>query len=166
MKTKWLLIGSLGILLLIGGSIFAQQNGYFSGANAYTNRNGIAHQSMLKSTGVPAIEINGKNKIDKSDIEVYLKDHTFVGGPTVSGATPEVTSVEFITAKEASQRLKDLSIGLDDNAQVCYVEWAGPFNLAYASAPPHATPLPPAAIGVELFDAESGNLLLWWVPNE
>jgi hypothetical protein len=75
-------------------------------------------------------------------------------------------AVDYITSKEASQRLKDASIGLAASAMVYYVKWHGPFNpKTRISAPPGA--ILPASVseGVEVFDAQTGNLLLWWIPN-
>ncbi len=120
------------------------------------------------SVGIPAIAVQSSvattPRVKKSDVVAFLKGHPFPAGPAVAGATPVLTAVDLITSREASQRLMGESIGLSDNMMVYYVQWKGPFNPVNASVPPGTT-LKPAAVGVEVFDATTGNLLLWWIPS-
>lgn len=106
----------------------------------------------LTQKGVPAFTVN--------DVVSYVTTHPFAGGPTISGKPPSVVSVKFITSQLASQNLNGESTGLSDNASVCYVELYGPFTLEGASVPLGAK-LHPANNVIEVFDASTGNLLMW-----
>jgi hypothetical protein len=49
------------------------------------------------------------------------------------------------------------SIGLSDDALVCYVEFYGTFR---SSGPPGSKPVEHTGTGVQVFDAHTGNLLV------
>ena len=90
--------------------------------------------------------------------------HQFPGGPTVKSNKIGIGSVQFVSAKEASSRfLQDEPLGVSDNSLVCYVVVQGPFILSQVSYPTgmHMKEFPTAKTGVEVFDAQTGNLLLW-----
>jgi hypothetical protein len=81
-------------------------------------------------------------------------------GPTLSEEPPTVESVEFVTCKELTDRIK-VYIGPDDDALVCYVVLRGPFLLTMISLPPGADPGPHFSERViEIYDASTGNLLV------
>ena len=134
-----------------------------------------ATQHHSVALGVPAItpHIQGNKilvrantanpRIKISDVRAYLKTHQFPGGTPIAGNKPRVALIELMTCKEASQRLKGEYIGLSNNSLVYYVEWHGHF--AVNGSPPAGYTPKPVDKGVELFDAMTGNLLLWWVPN-
>ena len=175
MKFK-VVIGILGIIfILLGVYIGITLTNFSAKASQTSGPIGMPHLSQTKPTsvGIPAIIVKNTTsqvaantpRISKVDVENYVKVHQFQGGPSVAGTTPNVTVIDYITSKEASQKLKNDSIGLADNAMVYYVKWQGSFNLTNVSAPPGAVPFKPASEGVEIFDAQTGNLLLWWVPN-
>jgi hypothetical protein len=86
----------------------------------------------------------------------------FAGGPTVSGAPPTILKILFVSSKQASDLMHGESTGLPDGALACYVELRGPFNPVMMSVPPGTRiQQKPVEIGVEVFDAETGNLLEW-----
>ena len=81
-------------------------------------------------------------------------------GPTLSGEPPAVESMEFVTCKELTDRIK-VYIGPDDDALVCYVVLRGPFLLPMISMPPGANPGPHFSERViEIYDASTGDLLV------
>ena len=81
-------------------------------------------------------------------------------GPTLSGEPPTVESVEFVTCKELTDRIK-VYIGPDDDALVCYVVLRGPFLLSMMSLLPGADPGPHFSQTVEeIYDAGTVRLLV------
>jgi hypothetical protein len=105
----------------------------------------------LTQTGVPAFTSN--------DVAHYINTHPFPLGPTTTGKPPTIVSIEFITSKEASQRMLGETLGLPDTAIVCYVKLSGPFALSQAPVPA-SVHLAPSNTATEVFDAQSGNLLI------
>jgi hypothetical protein len=57
--------------------------------------------------------------------------------------------------------MKGEFVGIPDSGMVCYVELYGPFYTTMISVPPGQTLPPTIDKGVEVFDAQTGNLLLW-----
>lgn len=95
------------------------------------------------------------------DMKAYLQGAPECSlGPTLSGEPPTVESVEFVTCKELTDRIK-VYIGPDDDALVCYVVLRGPFLLSMMSLPPGADPGPHFSERViEIYDASTGRLLV------
>ncbi len=123
------------------------------------------HNKLMPSRGVPAITPtrHGTPAFTAADVRRYYLIHSFSAGPTVSGAPPTIVSIRFITTKDAQALMGGEPIGLPDNAMVCYVELRGPFYPKYVSVPPGQTLPATFDAGVEVFDAQTGNLLLWGV---
>lgn len=96
------------------------------------------------------------------DMEAYLLSAPVCpGGPTLSGQPPTIEILEFVGCKELTDRL-NLYIGLPDDAPVCHVVLRGPFHLKMISYPPGAVQgLPVAETVEEIYDAQTGNLLVW-----
>jgi hypothetical protein len=175
MKIK-VILGVVGIIILILG-VYAGIHSMSSSAQASQTSGpiGMSHlsQTKPKSVGIPAIRVKGTAsqvapntpRISKTDVENYVKIHPFQGGSAISGTTPKVVAINYITSKEASQLLKNDSIGLADTAMVYYVQWEGPFNTTNVDRPQGAIFPTSVSKGVEIFDAQTGNLLLWWIPN-
>ncbi len=118
------------------------------------------HSSLKLTPGqVPAFTLE--------DMKVYLQSMpSCSAGPTLSGEPPIVETLEFVGCKELSNRL-NLSIGLADDALVCYAVLGGPFQMKMMSLPPGAA----AGIRVserveEIYDASTGQLLVWGVPSQ
>jgi hypothetical protein len=62
-----------------------------------------------------------------------------------------------MTSAQASQRMDGESIGLPDDAIVCYVELSGEFLLTWG---PVAPTVPYVTVGILVIDAHSGNILV------
>ena len=126
--------------------------------------------SFSSGPGMPAIRPSlpavsaSTPRFTVADVQAYFKTHVFLGGPTVKGATVSIISVQFITSKQASVLMRGEETGLPPTATVCYVKLRGPFTLV-APIAPGSKPLPTVPYGVEIFDAQTGNLLMWWTPS-
>jgi hypothetical protein len=96
------------------------------------------------------------------DMKAYLQSApSCVGGPTVSGQPPTIDTLEFVGCKELTNRL-NLSIGLPGDKLICYVVLRGPFRLTMMSYPPGAIEgIPVSETVEEIYDASTGNLLIW-----
>ncbi len=104
----------------------------------------------------------GLQRFTIQDANAYVSSHPFPSGPTITGVSPTIVSTSFITTKEANARMHGEHTGLSDTALVCYVVLKGPFTMTNVSRPYGAKALPPTNVGVEVFDAQTGNLLMWW----
>jgi hypothetical protein len=111
----------------------------------------------------PALKLTSKwtPSFTADDMVAYLQGAPSCSlGPTLSEEPPTVESVEFVTCKELTDRIK-VYIGPDDDALVCYVVLRGPFLLTMISLPPGADPGPhPSERVIEIYDASTGNLLV------
>lgn len=101
---------------------------------------------------------------DRADVERFLADQPlfYLAAPTAG----EVATVLFVTASQASQWLHGTNIGRPDAALVCWVEVQGPLDLIKdISLPSGIKPLdgatiPPAQVGILVFDGQTGHLLV------
>lgn len=78
---------------------------------------------------------------------------------TTAGTPSTITKIAFMTTSQASTLLQGESIGRPDGAMVCYVELRGPFTIE-GPVPAGAT-LPTAQRAYDIFDAQTGNILMW-----
>jgi hypothetical protein len=113
----------------------------------------------------PSLPIFATVRITSADVNSYLQTHPFVGGPLMKGANSPIVSLQFVTSKQASTLMNGEPTGLADTAMVCYVKLQGPFSPSAASLPPQAQKFSSATYAVEIFDAQTGNLLMWWIPS-
>jgi hypothetical protein len=107
----------------------------------------------LRSGHVPAFTAE--------DMQAYLRGAPECSlGPTLSGESPTVESVEFASVKELRERLH-VYIGPSDDALVCFVVLRGPFHLTQISLPPGKVVygIPWCNIVGEIYDAMTGNIL-------
>lgn len=111
---------------------------------------GIGHPAITPRTSTQ----NGSPTYTTGDAVQYVQSHR-VPHTFGSSTRPIVDSSSFMTSREASKLLNDEYIGVPDNALVCYVTFHGTFVVP---APQGQT----AAFtkGIEVFDAQTGNLLL------
>jgi hypothetical protein len=95
------------------------------------------------------------------DMKAYLQGAPSCSfGPTLSGQPPTVESVEFVGCKELTDRF-NVSIGLADDALVCYVVLRGPFHMRMVSRAPGNRGGPDFSERVEeIYDASTGRLLV------
>ncbi|MFL5702851.1 MAG: hypothetical protein ACJ8AG_08480 [Ktedonobacteraceae bacterium] len=166
MNKKSAILGILIVLLGVIG-IAALTNG---GARAQTSTSQVNSSGSQRPIGIPAITptLNtaaaGSPHFTVEDVKQYIAKHGFHGGPTTTGGNPQIRAIDFISSQEASARLHGASIGLPDTTMICYVELYGPFHVK-ASLPAGAAPFPPSNIGVEIFDAQTGNLVMEWTQG-
>jgi len=109
--------------------------------------------------GVPAI--TPRNDCTPSftvqDVLDYESAHPFATMRSEPVGKPTITKIWFITSAEASGQMAGESIGLSDDAVVCYVEFHGTFR---SYGPPGSKPVEHTGTGVQVFDAHTGNLLV------
>ncbi len=167
MHTKSVILGilvicSLGIIvfaLSTVGGVQAQKPSHLANASASQQPIGIPAITPTLNSATP-----NSPTFTVEDVIQYIAKHGFNGGPTVTGNNPQIHVIDFISSKEASTRLSGASIGLPDTAVVCYVELGGPFQVE-GSLPPGAPPFPQSNIGVDIFDAQTGNLVMEWTQG-
>jgi hypothetical protein len=93
-----------------------------------------------------------------SDAQTYIFHNPFVGGDSVNGKVPIVESMQFVTAKTASQLMNGEDVGVDDNHIVLFVKEKGPFVLNNVPLPP-GTQIPVFTYGETVYDATTGNII-------
>jgi hypothetical protein len=93
----------------------------------------------------------------------FLNTNEFFAGPVVSGAHLKVLTVQFVTSKRASELMYGESVGRPDDALVCYAKVEGPFLLTNVSVPRGTKAVTTAKYGDAVFDAHTGNLLVWGI---
>jgi hypothetical protein len=110
-----------------------------------------------RPVGFSALKVNpgAAEPFTKNDVAGYFAEHNL---PRNRGAKTyiQVADLEFITSKQASERLAGEPTGLDDSHQVGFATLTGTFVF---SGPPNAKPAT-FAKAYALFDAETGNLLM------
>lgn len=161
-------------LLLVGGSIVANtaQATSTPPKNPQPNVHTTFQMDQTYIPGVPAIHVHTLSRVTannapnpaftKSDVVAFLNKKGFYAGPVVQGAHLKILSIQFVTARQASALMKGESVGRPDDYLVCYVKVQGPFQVQNAEVPPGAR-LPNADIGDVVFDAHTGNMLVWGV---
>lgn len=126
-----------------------------------------SNSSEHPNLGHPAIRLTlstGPVRFTVADVKAYLSNHPFPSGPTTTGKPAKLLTIEFLTSKKASTLIHNESTGLADTDQVCFVKLYGPFTNIYVSVPQGDKPYPATDVGVEVFDAQTGNILLYWLP--
>lgn len=137
---------------------------YAPGVQAITPSDSSAkYSSMVLAAGV-------KPLLTEADVRAYLAQ----GGmpPVVSGGSPSIVAIQFITASQVNTLTKDAFHDRPGDVTVCYVLLKGPFDFVIShpvvpagvdASVPGSTP---ASINYveEVFDAYSGNLLMWGIP--
>ncbi len=110
-----------------------------------------------RPVGMKALSVNpgAAEPFSKADVAAWLAAHNL---PLNAGAKTDFTvaNLEFLTAKQASDRLAGEPTGLPDNDRVGFATLTGTFVF---SGPPHTKPATFAS-AYALFDAASGNLLM------
>lgn len=122
------------------------------------------------ATGLPAIRPHSVSRSPSTpgftvdDVKAYIPTASQPKLVPVQGARLTIEKVLFISSKEATQLMRGESPGLPDNALVCFVLLKGPFyvQVDYAPGAPASTAQTASEIA-EVFDAHTGNLLVWTV---
>lgn len=168
----WFWIGFglvLGSLLLI---VILSSNGQVAAAPTQTASTNVTPSPSVRGIpGIPAIHPSltaatpaSRARFTTANVQAYLKSHPFVGGASLKGTTAKVTSIQFISSGQASTLMHNADTGLPTTALVCYVKIQGPFMITAPTAP-GAKKFPPVDYGIEIFDGQTGNLLMWWIPS-
>lgn len=159
--------GLLLALLLAGGLWIAQANGVsphpsalpppvhstFNVANSYVSGSpAIQPRSSASTSGAAFTE---------DDVKAFFNKNGFFAGPVVQGAHMKFVTIQFVSAQQASQLMRGESVERPDTYLVCYVEVEGPFHLNPISQPRGTKKVDTAEFGDAVFDAHTGNLLVW-----
>ena len=133
---------------------------------------GPIHSPIPRSyaTGLPAIRPHsissspGTPGFTVADVKAYIPTASQPRLVPVHGAHLTIEKVVFISSKEATQLMQGESPGLPNDALVCFVLLKGPFYVQVDHAPGSlANPAATATEIDEVFDAHTGNLLVWTV---
>jgi len=163
------MIGLLVALLIFAGGVVVVLSGAGTSDNRSTQSSLVSQKNTIPrhgprtySPGVPAISprTNGTPAFTVADVKQFIKIHGFVGGHTVPGVRLTVTKILFIASQQASALMQGESTDRPPGTLVCYVQLHGPFVFSNASVPPRM-PIPVYQTGVMVFDAHTGNLLVW-----
>ena len=170
-KPFWIgLILALSCLLLFAMSTFS--GGQVTAASIQATPTSVTSSSRV--IGLPAIHpslaaasslATPTARFTIADVQAYLQNHPFVGGHIVKGATARIVTTQFMTSSQASALMYGAETGLPTTATVCYAKIQGPFTQESAPIAPGAQQLPTVAYAIEIFDAQTGNLLMWWTPS-
>ena len=135
----------------------------FGPGASQTNVSGIPAIPIHTSSGTTANTASTSSipAFTQNDVIAFLNKHGFYAGPLVPGAHLKILTIQFVTARQASNLMKGESVGVPDNYLVCYVKVQGLFQLKNIEAPPNATKPTTANIGDVVFDAHTGNMLVW-----
>jgi hypothetical protein len=113
--------------------------------------------TSMRPTGITALKVNlgAADPFTKSDVANYFAVHNL---PMNGGAMGDfqVANLEFLTSKQASDRLAGEPTGLGDNDRVGFATLTGKFIF---SGPPKAKNAAFSS-AYALFDATTGNLLM------
>ncbi|GHO79825.1 hypothetical protein KSD_75960 [Ktedonobacter sp. SOSP1-85] len=103
----------------------------------------------LTRTGIPAFTLD--------DVKQYFKAHPLL---TTAGKPGTIVKLAFMMSKEASSLMNGESIGIPDDALVCYVELQGPFDRLPISTPGNTGKLSFQRVHY-VIDAQTGNQLVF-----
>ena len=106
--------------------------------------------------GIPALTVKpGPQPFTQADVAAYFSTHNL---PLNGGDASQihVSNLEFITAKQAQDRLQGEPTGLDDNEQVAFVTLTGTFVF---SGPPKAKAATFSS-AYAIFVASTGTLIM------
>jgi len=130
----------------------------FQMSQTYVSGNPGIQPHLSQNGAVPAFT--------QDDVVAFFQKYGFYAGPVVAGAHLHILTIQFVTAKRASQLKLGESVGRPDDALVCYVKVEGPFlltNIHWGPPRPNAKVPTTAPYGDAVFDAHTGNLLVWGI---
>lgn len=116
----------------------------------------IHPRSVSSSPGTPSFTVD--------DVKAYISTASEPKLVPVQGVHLTIEKVLFISSKEATQLMRGESPGLPDDALVCLALVKGPFYVQVDYAPGTSPSTASTASEIaEVFDAHTGNLLMWAV---
>ncbi len=113
--------------------------------SSFSEGNGRGGEMPITQAGTPAFT--------EQDIRDHFQQHPIL---TTEQVPASITNVSFLTSKEASGYMHQVSLGLPDRAIVCLVELEGPFILHGVSRPMGAQVAHAQHITC-VFDAQTGR---------
>src|SRR2546421_4735035 len=131
-----------------------------------TSQQSHDQNQLPASFGMPAIHphLTSIPAFTEEDVRTYISSHPFFSKAIGYTEPPILSSIKFMTSREASALMHGAHTGLADDAIVCYVELCGTFMITGGPAPLPATtrpaPVKPFHTVHEVFDAQTGNLLM------
>lgn len=122
------------------------------------------HPTTYFTVGQPAISPHtDKTQLTVADVQRYVLTQPFPAGSTVKGVQPGIVLLKLMTSRDASIQMRGENVGLPDNAYVYYVIVKGPFYMKYISSASGSKNASTFSLGEEVFDAQTGNLLVWGI---
>lgn len=153
-------------VMILAGYVFASFSGADAAGSTPTPTPPPKHTpTTIYTDGMPAIapRANGA-MLTTADVERYISTHPIIGGQTVSGQAPQIMQVLLTTSQKASQIMGGEYVSASANLPVYYVLLNGPFLMENIHLPP-GEPVPTAHEYEEVFDAQTGNLLVWGIAS-
>jgi hypothetical protein len=151
------MVGALAILA-VPGALTALHDG------GIDIREAQATCPTLPSSTLGASAITPRNDCTPSftaqHVLAFENAHPFVGHLEVVGK-PKISKIWFITSAEARGQMQGESTGLSDDALVCYVEFYGTFRVYGIPDPNASKSVEHPGKAQQLFDAHTGNLLVF-----
>jgi hypothetical protein len=141
-----LFLFALVALLIVGGWILLSSPNVSARAPVIPQAEGL--------TGVPAIAVSASATVSPAQITTYIYSHRVARNVAPVEGT-KLTDQRYITSGDVRTVLYGESTGLPDSAPVVFVTLSGAFTFAGPHGVSATYPY-----GFEVFDAETGNLLL------
>lgn len=155
----------LAVVALLAVTLVGVAFAAFSSANATASNSQppLNHPKILYNDGMSAIppRTNGA-LLSTTDVQNFVLTHPFPGGPTVSHQQPKIVKLQLMTSGQASNLLGGEYVSPSASLQVYFVVLSGPFFMENISVP-SGIKIPTANQVVEVFDARTGNSLLWGI---
>lgn len=162
-QLAYLKLGGLGVLacLITLVAIFSLEHTGTASAQLQTTPGLYGPIGRLPSqiVGVPDIRPNrpaDDPSFTTSDVVSYVATRPLAQTTSSSILGPSAVTVQFLTSQVVSSRLAGEPTGLPSNTLLCFVEVHGTFVFL---GPSGLTPS--FHTGYEVFDARTGNLLMW-----
>ena len=165
MRKKYIPLAVAAILVILGVLVFVRQSVASSASGACapptTIRTSQAkHPAPGDYPGVPAIKPSMPGRVPAfttADVCAYIHAHNFAPGIDDS----KITRILFIPSSEAFTLMKGEQTGIADNEMVCDVEFAN-INITLNDVPrPSGAPAPVIYTGQIVYNAATGNILVW-----
>ncbi len=160
------------IPIVVGGTLLTTAAGVGAAGSAHrpaaTTSPPIPPHARTYPPGLPAIQPRATGvdvahaAFAEADVRGYLQSHHYFFR-TTDGSTPQVAKILFVPSSQASAQMHGESTERPDTTLVCFVELHGSFSLSSMHRPygDHRADNGVAHIGQILFDAQTGNLLVW-----
>jgi hypothetical protein len=159
MRRRVMIALALGVGVVAIAWMFSHQpNASAQEASSIPPQSQVTTVAPSKPVGGPAITptlpaTTSGPRFTTADAASYASAHPV--WRSLNANLPQVVLVSFLTAQQVSDKLGGESTGLDPDTILCYVELSGDFSFAGPQGSVIST-----TRAVEIFDAQSGNLLI------